>query len=212
MTNYNTKEEIWKDVEGYEGLYQVSTFGRVRSLDRTTSGRNGCTRNIKGKILSELDNKGYKVVGLHKEGSLKKVLISRLVANCFVANEFNKPEVNHIDEDKNNNRADNLEWVTAKENSNHGTRNDRISKYVKANQPWKNRVYGTGGEYQGDKKRWKNILQIDAKTNEVIAEFTSVKEALVAVGAGPKAGTLSSCLTGNGRNKTFKGYKWEYKN
>ena len=211
MSNYNT--EIWKDIIGYEGLYQISSFGNIKSFDRAVLGKGGKPRNIKGQDIKKRLNKGYLVVGLNKDGINKLKLVSRLVAIHFIENKDNKPEVNHIDEDKQNNKIDNLEWVTPKENSNHGTRNKRISEYQKNNplivSSWKKR----GGQRvsSDNKKLWKSVLQIDKNTNEIIAEFESVKEALVSVGAGPKSGGLSSCLTGNGRNKTFKGYKWECK-
>ena len=197
MNKYSKNEEVWEDVSGYVGYYQVSTHGRVRSVDRISyGGRSHSKRQLSGVVLRQLDNKGYRLVNLHKNGHVKKVLVSRLVAEAFIDNPENKPEVNHIDEDKENNSVTNLEWATSKENANHGTRNKRISEYVKMNP---------------HKRGFKSVLQINPDTNEVVAEFGSVKEALVAVSAGPKAGGLSNCLTGNGKNKTFKGYKWEYK-
>lgn len=213
MNNYSKDSEVWKDVFEYEGYYQVSTHGRVRSVDRYSAGKSGSERLLTGRVLKNLDNKGYKMVNLHKSGGFKKVLVSRLVAMAFIDNPENKPEVNHIDEDKQNNAVTNLEWATSKENSNHGTRNKRISQYFVAhpeitkNGKPRGPVKGSGGA----RKLYKSVLQIDPHTNQIVAEFESVGKALVAVGAGPKSGGLSSCLTGNAKNKTFKGYKWEYK-
>ena len=127
--NNNTNEEIWKDVKGYEGVYRVSSFGRVRSLDRVSS----IGRKLKGKVLKQKVTKGYNMVSLSKDGNPKGKTVSRLVAKTFIPNPENKPEVNHIDENKQNNHVDNLEWVTAKENANHGTRKERIGKYVREN-------------------------------------------------------------------------------
>ena len=108
--------EIWKDVKDYEGLYQVSNLGRVKSL-YTNSILKGC-KHING----------YLGVNLYKNGSKSTKKIHRLVAQAFIPNPENKSQVNHIDENKTNNMVSNLEWMTAKENSNHGTRTERISK------------------------------------------------------------------------------------
>lgn len=113
-------EELWKDIEGYEGRYQVSNLGRVK---RVTTGRilKGCK-----------DIGGYLVVNLSKNGKVKTHKIHRLVAQVFIPKPENKPDVNHIDENKTNNLYSNLEWVTAKENNNHGTRTERTSHKIKA--------------------------------------------------------------------------------
>ena len=121
-------EEIWKDVVGYEGYYQVSNLGRVRSLDRIAS--NG--RKIKGKILSTKVNTPpyYQRVSLSVNGKMKLVQVHRLVAQAFVYNPDpeHKTQVGHKDESRTNNRADNLEWVTPKENSNMPLHRERVSK------------------------------------------------------------------------------------
>lgn len=109
-------EEVWKDIEGYEGLYQVSNLGRVK---RVTTGR-----ILKGMVSGS----GYIQVDLSKQGATSKKLIHRLAAQAFIPNPENKLEVNHIDEDKTNNKVDNLEWATRQENNNHGTHNEKVSK------------------------------------------------------------------------------------
>lgn len=120
-------EEIWKDIEDYEGLYQVSNFGRIKSLKRTVMRRNNRQYTEKEKILNQYNNKkGYKYVCLCKEGKAKSIKTHRLVAETFIPNIFNKEQVNHIDYDKANNIVTNLEWVTNKENYEHARKNQNI--------------------------------------------------------------------------------------
>ena len=109
-------KELWKDIKGYEGLYQVSNLGRVKRV--TTS------RILKGCK----DKDGYLKVILCKNNIKSTKTVHRLVAQAFIPNTENKLEVNHIDEDKANNTVNNLEWSTRKENLNHGTRNERSSR------------------------------------------------------------------------------------
>jgi len=126
------KKVIWKDIKGYEGYYQVSSHGQVRSLDRTVPSK-GFTRRIKGRIMAQsIDKDGYKHLRLRKGGREKSFFVHRLVAVAFVMNinpvEF--IQINHKDEDKKNNHYSNLEWCTAAYNINYGTRIQRISKPV----------------------------------------------------------------------------------
>lgn len=112
--------EIWKDVAGYEGLYKVSSQGRVKSLLRTNIGSDGRNRTFKEKILKPVhDGKGYFQVSLCKNGKAKMFLIHRLVSLAFIPNPYNKPEVNHKDGDKARNDVSNLEWNTGSENIKH---------------------------------------------------------------------------------------------
>lgn len=99
--------EIWKDVAGYEGRYSVSNQGRVYSH---------VTKKLLQSGATGWSNGGYYCVGLRKDGQTKMKYIHRLVAEAFIPNPGNKPEVNHIDHNNHNNRADNLEWVTHTEN------------------------------------------------------------------------------------------------
>jgi len=116
--------EEWRDVVGYEGYYQVSSNGKVKSLSRKL-GNNHVTKDIVMKPV--IDKYGYKRLGLYKNNKLTNALVHRLVATAFVDNNENKNIVNHKDENKTNNNIDNLEWVTVKENNNYGTRIERIS-------------------------------------------------------------------------------------
>ena len=129
-------EEIWRPIKGYEGLYDVSSYGRVRSVDRYKS-NNGGIQWIKERILSpEKDKCGYLQVFLHCNGKQHQRKIHRLVAQTFISNPDNLPCVNHKDEDKTNNRVDNLEWCDAKYNCNYGTRNIRIRETKMKNGYW----------------------------------------------------------------------------
>ena len=115
-------EEIWIPVVGYEGLYEVSSYGRVRSLDRYDS-RNHFR---KGKLMNFIYEGEYLKVDFSKNGINKRYVVHRLVAKAFIPNPDNLPQINHKDEDKTNNRVDNLEWCDAKYNINYGTRQERF--------------------------------------------------------------------------------------
>ena len=136
-------EEIWKPIPGYEALYEASNFGRVRSLFRYK------------KILkpSPITN-GYLTVELWKNKQRKRIGIHRLVAMCFCENPDNKPFVNHIDETKTNNCADNLEWVTHVENCRYGTAIKRRTQHLNYS-----------------KRRINNARQIEA-CSKPIAQYT----------------------------------------
>lgn len=114
-------QEIWKDVKEYEGLYQVSNYGRVKSISYFNhANKKSYPRN---KILKPLKNeKGYLRIDLAKNGKSKKVRIHRLVAQTFISNPNNYQEVNHIDGNKQNNRVDNLEWCTHSYNMKHAVK------------------------------------------------------------------------------------------
>ena len=113
------EHEIWKDIPEYEGLYQVSNLGRIRSL-----------YNYGGKynLIKTQIKRGYYQVGLRKNGIRKWHQLHRLVAMAFIDNPDNLPQVNHKDENKLNNNVDNLEWCSVKYNNTYGTRLERVSK------------------------------------------------------------------------------------
>lgn len=110
-------KEIWKTVDGYEGYYEVSNLGRVRSLDRVVIDSIGRARHIKGKMKAQnLNTDGYPTVNLSKDGIDKRISVHILVGKAFVDGYFDCAEINHIDCDRTNNRFDNLEWVSHNEN------------------------------------------------------------------------------------------------
>jgi hypothetical protein len=120
---------MWKAILGYEGYYEVSSHGEVRSLDRTISQKDRWTgksysRVMRGKELAlKTDKDGYKLVILSKDGKTRTHKVHRLVLRAFSANPMMKPQVNHINGDKSDNRLSNLEWCTDLENTHHAIKN-----------------------------------------------------------------------------------------
>lgn len=111
-------EEKWKDIEGYEGIYQISSFGNIRSFYK---------HNFrKGDRLLSFGNKGYRRVVLFKDGKANKILVHRLVAKAFMPNPYGKLYVNHKDGNRSNNHIENLEWVTSRENTIDGVKRGTI--------------------------------------------------------------------------------------
>jgi len=122
-------QEEWRDVVGYEGFYQVSNLGRIKSLQRTRKGRHGvCNKSERILALAAGNRKGSYLMfsAIGSNGNKKTVAAHRLVAKAFIANPDNKPCVNHIDHNRLNNCVENLEWVTAKENAQHALLNGRL--------------------------------------------------------------------------------------
>lgn len=176
--------ENWKPVKGYEIFYEVSDKGRIRSLDRVTVFKDGRTRKFFGKILEikTTNRSGYLTIGLHDNGSQKTVLVHRLVAEAFVDNPQSYNEVNHIDQDKLNNSAENLEWCTHKENVNHG---DEIER--------------------GAIKQRRNFKQLDLNGN-LIKIWSGFKEMQRETGFQRKS-VYDCCV---GKRDSYKGFRWEY--
>ena len=176
------KNEEWRDVAGYEGLYQVSSEGRVKSLERKVPKGYG-ERTVKERILKpNVVGRGYLRVGLYAGGKRKMFFVHRLVCQAFHDNPENKLDVNHINENKTDNRACNLEWCTRRENCNHGTRNERSAK---------NRSKSVG-QYTHDGelvKIWPSAMEVQRQT-------------------GFSQGNI--CKAANGKYKQVYGFRWKY--
>lgn len=126
--------EVWKPVKYYEGLYEISNYGRVKSIERVIQDKNGKNKVVHEKYITQHDNgRGYLFVSLWKDNKTKKEYVHRLVAITFIPNPEKLPQVNHIDEDKQNNYVDNLEWCTCQYNNNYGTHIDRLIETCKNN-------------------------------------------------------------------------------
>ena len=187
------ENEIWRDVVGYEGLYKVSNFGRVKSL----KDNNGKYRE---KILKfAKNNKGYLYVCLCKEGKVNKCKAHRIVAQAFLENPNNLPMINHKDECKTNNVVTNIEWCTAKFNCNYGTRNKRIV----ANTDYKEKVANTDYKAIAEKQS-KQVFQY-SKDLELISVWKSTREC---DRNGFDSGHVSACC--RGKLQHYKGYIWSY--
>ena len=179
-------EEMWVDIEGYKGLYQVSNTGKVRRIKWhgfSKIGYNELKPSRVGKAL-------YQRVNLSKNDVSKSMYVHRLVAQAFLPNPENLPEVNHKDENPANNHVSNLEWCTCKQNCNYGKRGERIAEKLR-----------------NDLTRKKPVLQYSID-GVLIARYASAKEASVAVN-GDKS---SICTCANGKVKTAVGYKWKWEN
>ena len=174
--------ETWRAIAGYEGLYEVSDLGRIKSL--------GNNKFRKEKILKPgKNNWGYLQVCLCKDCHTKRLLVHRLVAEAFIPNPNNLETINHKDEDKTNNVASNLEWMSIKDNINYGTHNKRVSE-ARLNHP----AFS------------KKVQMFDKKTGELLATFPSTNEAGRVTGIANQS--ISKCC--NGKYKSAGGYIWGY--
>lgn len=174
-------DEIWKDIQGFEGIYQVSNLGEVRSLDRYVNHNYGGKRLSKGRVLAQWkSNAGYLMVSFMVDGVKTSHLVHRLVVESFMGDIPDDLQVNHIDENKENNHLNNLNTMTPKENMNHGTGLERSAQ-----------------------ARSKPVKATHVKTGQVL-EFPSISEA-------GRNGFDRRLIYGNlvGRTKTHRDYKWE---
>ncbi len=162
--------EIWRDIPRYEGLYKVSSVGNVKSV------KTGRLRKI------QKDRNGYRNIRLYKDGRYYTEMVHRLVAEAFIPNPKNLPEINHIDEVKWNNRVNNLEWCTRIYNMNYGSVGEKVSLALS-----------------------KPVIQLDLK-NGVVNRWKGARIAARKLGVSP-TGIIKCC---NGERKTNHGCKWKY--
>ena len=176
--------EIWKDINGYEGKYQVSSFGRVRSLTRTSTSSNASGEyqyQVKEKILRTFTQRGgYQRVSFGKGKDKRAFMVHRLVGMAFVPGYREGFFINHKDENPRNNRADNLEWVTTSDNN----------------------IYGN---HVTNCRRHRAVEQLTLD-GQFIQRFDGIKEAAEATGC--RASSIQSCC--KGRFKSSLGYRWRY--
>lgn len=177
-------KEIWRDIPGWEGLYQVSTYGNVASLNYNHTGM----RRLR---IPRVGKGGYLYLDLHKNGVTKTMKIHRLVAITFIPNPNNLPQINHKDENKLNNNVENLEWCDASYNNRYGSRPRKVLDAYKRN---------------GSSKAERPVVKID-NYGTIIEEYISISDA--ARKNGVRRETLRDCVLG--RQHTCCGYVWRYK-
>ena len=216
------ENEIWKDIKGYEGLYRVSNFGRVMRLPSWVRATYGSRQYRPGGILKYKNSRGYNSVALSREGMTVYKRVARLVAESFIPNPDNLPQVNHKDCNTRNDHCDNLEWCTAKYNNNYADHNKKASDAAK-------KRYKRADEYEKLLERvrrqcqdpiWKahqrasqlnnsNSIQIDMLDMEgnYIKTFPSIAEARRQMGIPSQ--NIGRCC--KGKLNYAGGYKWRYK-
>jgi hypothetical protein len=177
------KSEIWKPIKDYEGLYEISSLGRVKSLPKDKKSKHGSIAHLQERLLTPSNNHGYRSIVLTNNGVHKTNNVHRLVAEAFIPNPNNYSDINHKDENKANNSVSNLEWCTRVYNMNYGTCQNRkaISNGKPINQ------YSIDGVY--------------------IRSYLSIKDA--ATKNNYQSSPILNCCVG--RSKSSYGYKWEYK-
>lgn len=194
-------EEIWKDIEGYEGYYQVSNFGNVRSLDRIISGK-----RYKGNLIKCIyDCRGYKRVGLTKNKITKNFTVHRLVANAFIPNPEKKNEIDHINTNTGDARVDNLRWVTHSENMNNIITKERMNSITYSpdviKKAMKTRL--SRGRLTAPKCVYQFTLE-----GKFLRKFDSLHEAALLYGV--KGSDISGVCVGKRGRRSVAGYMWSF--
>ena len=182
--------EKWKEVKGYEGFYEVSNYGRVKSVPRYVDTTMNCRHYVSTILTPSHNNAGYSLVNLAKNGKIKTQRIHILVAEAFIPNEDNKPCVDHINGIRDDNRVENLRWCTYKENSNFDLAKQHLTESHKN---------------QTNENLMKVVCQY-TKEGELVGEYQSSKDAAEAVGCS-RSGITKGCREGI----PIKGFIWKYK-
>ena len=198
------EKEIWKDITGYEGYYMVSNLGNVKSLNYNHTGTEGI---LKAKKTS----KGYLKVHLYKDGKAKDYFVHRLVATAFCENQMGYNEVNHKDENKANNCADNLEWCSRSYNCSYNDKakkaGKKIAEKLRGRKHSEEHNKKVAEKLTNHPKTSKPIIGIDKRTG-LIVEFASVHEAERETGI-PHSNIIKCC---KGKMNSVGGFYWMYKN
>lgn len=193
--------EIWHDIQGYEGVYQISCYGRIKSLPRTKrAGHFVCPAKIMKLYLGKAPKNDYYLVVLQKDGVKFTKRVCRLVASAFIDNPTSLPQVNHIDENTHNDTVWNLEWCTASYNNSYGRHPKKVSEAAK--ERVRTGKCLDGSDYQGSVVILP-VLQYDLDGN-FIREFESVKEAREKYSS-----RVQDCLSG--KTAQASGFQWKYK-
>ena len=189
----------WVKIKGYEEFYEISSSGEIRSKDRTVTDKIGRTRSWKGKVLNpDIAPNGYYRVSFSINRKRKQFYVHRLIAEYFIPNPNNLPQVNHIDGNKLNNSLDNLEWVTVQDNVIHAYKNGLINFRYGENHP-------NYGKFGSESKKAKPVTATNVITNEK-KEYGSLIETTE---DGFTKSEVSRCCNHGG---THKGYYFKFTN
>lgn len=197
----NVLIEIWKDIPEWKGVYQASSFGRIKSLQRVVVCRNGINMSVSEKIMQPcLNTHGYYIVLFKNKGRKKTSTVHRLIAETFIQNTENKRTVNHKNGIKIDNRLENLEWATMKENNIHAY---EIGLKKIPNGKDCHWLYGKTGK---NSLVSKSIIQMDLN-GKIIKKYDSLIDAVRDIGLRDSSG-ITKCA--QGKLKSSGGYKWRF--
>lgn len=191
------KQEIWKDIEGYEGKYQVSNCGRVKSLGRYIEKKGQSPAYLRERILSTHMLKGYKMVNLCSNNKEKTFSVHRLIANAFIPNPNNFPHIDHINTIRTDNRVENLRWVNRSMNMMNEITHKKRSEY------WKEKTKNGKNVWVERKKR--KVIALD-ENHIIVYRFNTINEAAKFFNINHS----NICTACKDIHKTSKGFHWQY--